>query len=126
MAKKKFGGEHEIGGVKFKYDKTPFVTITIGKEVRKVKKSDVWMLVFMNSKGKQQDDLIPVWEKEMVQFTRQHIITATRDVKAGEKLKFHCDVNVPKIVVDSLLRKEGITDPSSVMKEAEAIPPDES
>ncbi len=121
----KFGEKHEIGGAIFEYEKkTKYLTITVGKEKRRLKKTDLWMLVFMMSKGKQQDDLIPVWEKEMVQFTRQHQIKATKDIKAGEMIKFHCDVNVPKIVVESLLAKEGITDPSTVMKpmEKEVIP----
>ena len=117
---KKFGEKHEISGAVFEYEpKTKYVNITIGKEKRRLKKTDLWMLVFMMSKGKQQDDLIPVWEKEMVQFTRQHQIKATKDIKAGEMIKFHCDVNVPKIVVESLLAKEGITDPSTVMKPME-------
>lgn len=124
MAKKTFE-KHDLGGVVIQYSKGPNLTITIGKEKRSIKKTDLWMLVFMNSKGKAQDDLIPVWEKEMLQFTRQHQIRATRDIKAGEMIKYHCDVNVPKIVVESLLRKEGVTDPSAVMKPAEEIPKDD-
>lgn len=120
MSKKKFGEDHEISGVRFKYEKkTKYLTIEIGDQKRRLKKTDLWMLVFMMSKDKQQDDLIPVWEKDMVQFTRFHTIKATKDIKEGEIIKFHCDVNVPKIVVDSLLVKEGVTDPASVMKEAD-------
>lgn len=121
----KFGEKHEISGTVFEYEpKTKYLTITIGKEKRRLKKTDLWMLVFMMSKGKQQDDLIPVWEKDMVQFTRQHKIKATKDIKAGEMVQFHCDVNVPKIVVESLLLENGITDPSTVMKpmQKEVIP----
>lgn len=119
--KKKFAEDHEISGVKFKYEKvTKFLTIEIGNEKRRLKKSDLWMLVFMMSKGKQQDDLIPVWEKNMVQFTRQHQIRATRDIKEGEMLKFHCDVNVPQIVLDSITQKEGI----KMLEKATVIPLD--
>jgi hypothetical protein len=116
--------EHDISGVKFKYEKgKPYVTIRIEKDQRRIKKTDLWMLVFMMSKGKQQDDLIPVWEKDMIQFTRQHKVRATKDIKAGEMVEFHCDVNVPKIVVDSLLKKEGIEDPNTVIKPMEKVIP---
>ena len=117
-------GIHDIGGVKFNYEKTtPYIWVSIGSEKKRIKKNDLWMLVFMMSKGKTQDQLIPVWEKEMVQFTRQHYIKATRDIKEGETIQFHCDVNVPKIVVDSLLAKEGVT-PTDVMVKAEELPKD--
>lgn len=115
MAKKTFGNNHEIGGVKFKYEKSPYLTVSIGSVSRRIKKTDLWMLVFMMSKGKTQDDLIPVWEKEMVQFVRQYKIIAKNDMKAGETIVFNANINIPKIVVESLLKKEGIEDPSTVM-----------
>ena len=121
---KKFGEKHTISGVTFDYQKGEFLTVSIGDKTKKIKKTDLWMLVFMMSKGKTQDDLIPVWEKEMMQFTRQHQIKVTRDVKAGEYMKFHCDVNVPKIVVASILKDEGAECDVDALKPAESIPKD--
>lgn len=123
MADKKFGNNHKIGEVTFNYEKTPYLSIAIGKQKARIKKTDLWMLVFMMSKGKTQDDLIPVWEKEMVQFTRQHKVRAGKDIKAGEEVIFNCDVNIPRIVVESLLKKEGIDDPNTVMKSSKELSP---
>lgn len=110
MSKKEFE-KQEIGGVSFQYLKGKGVTITIGKEKRTIPKNDLWMIVFMNSKGKTQDQLVPVWQKDMMQFVRQYEIVAKKDMKAGDKLTFHANIDVPKVVVESLLKKEGVLDP---------------
>ena len=123
MSKKTFE-KHDLGGVVFQYSKGPNLTVTIGKEKRTIKKTDLWMLVFMNAKGKTQDDLIPVWEKEMVQFIRQYEIVCKKDMKAGEKMTFHAKIDVLKIVVESIIKKEGI-DPATIFPKKELSTPPE-
>lgn len=114
MAKKEFE-KQEIGGVTFQYLKGKGVTITIGREKRTIPKNDLWMIVFLNSKGKTQDQLVPVWQKDMMQFVRQYEIVAKTDMKAGDRLRFHANIDVPKVVVESLLAKEGVADPKALI-----------
>ena len=100
----------------FKYDpKTKWLHLKLGTEKAKIKYTDLWMMTFVLGNHKQQDDLIPVEDKEMMVFVRQHQVKATKDIKEGEMITVNCNVNVPVVVVESLLKKEGIEDIKSVL-----------
>ncbi len=108
--------DFDMDGVVFTCDpRTKWVTVKIGAKKGRVKKNDLWMMVFMISKEKQQDDMIPEEDIEMMQFVRQHQVKATKDIKAGEMITVNCNVNVPMTVVESLLKKEGIENPQTVI-----------
>lgn len=102
--------DFKFGTANFKYDhKTEWVHLNLGKQKTRIKKTDLWMMVFMMTKDKKQkDDLISEQDREMMQFVRQHQVRATKDIKEGELMIFNCKVNVPLIVVDSIVKKEGL------------------
>ncbi len=109
-----------LGSVTFKYaPKSKEFKVTVGDEVRYIRFQDLWMMIYMVSDQKNKDDLIPVLKNEIMVFARKHTIKATKDIKAGEIINCHCEVNVPKIVVESLLKEHGVEDPQSVMKRTE-------
>jgi hypothetical protein len=84
--------------------KKEYFRVKIGNEETSVKRTDLWMMVFMTNGGKRQDDLLEVKQNEMMQFVRQHQVKATKDIKEGELITVNCNVNVPQVVVDSLLK----------------------
>ena len=110
----------DLGEAVFKYDpKTKWIHLTLGKEKTRIKQNDLWMMTFMISKEKQQDDLIPDKDQDMMQFVRQHQIRAKKDIKEGEMITVNCNVNVPQVVVDSLLKEKGVEDITKVLKKTE-------
>lgn len=105
----------EFDNITFKYDpKTKWVNVKISKEKGRIKQNDLWMMTFMISKERQQDDMMPDKDRDMMQFVRQHQIRATKDIKAGEMITVNCNVNVPMVVVDSLLKERGV-EPKEVL-----------
>ena len=112
----------EFNGATFKFDpKTKWMHLKIGKEKARIKHNDLWMMVFMTSGQKKQDDLIEIDSRDMMQFVRQHQVKATKDIKEGEMITVNCNVNVPLVVVESLLKKEGIEDVTTVLKRTDLI-----
>ncbi len=109
--------QFEMEGITFKYNpKSKWVNFKAGTQKGRIKQKDLWMMTFMITKDKkQQDDLITEQDREMMQFVRQHQIKCTRDMKEGEMITVNCNVNVPVIVVESLLKSKGIEDPKTVM-----------
>lgn len=95
-----------FGDVVFTVDpKKPHIVMSLGKEKRSIKKNELWTMVFAISKKKKQADLIPVTSKEMMQFVRQVEFKATKDIKAGEVMKFHLPINIPMTVVQAALNE---------------------
>ena len=106
----------EFDNVTFLFDpKKEYFKVKIGNEEASVKRTDLWMMVFMTNAGKRQDDLLEVNQKEMMTFVRQHQVKATKDIKEGEMITVNCNVNVPQTVVDSVLKEKGI-DPKVLTK----------
>lgn len=82
------------------------IAVRVGDMRFSIKKNELWAMVFAISSQKEQDDLIPKTKNEMMQFDRVHTIKATKDIKAGETIKFHCHVDVPLTIVEAHLTKE--------------------
>lgn len=99
--------------------KKEYFKVKIGDEQASVKRTDLWMMVFMTNGGKKQDDLLNVEQKEMMTFVRQHQIKATKDIKTGEMITVNCNVNVPLVVVESLLKEKGVEDITKVLRKTE-------
>lgn len=97
------------GEISFKIDPTrKSVLIKAGVNKYTIKKSDLWQMAFMISKDKEQDDLIPVEKRPMMRFTRLFKVKATKDLKKGEIMEFHTEIDVPLMVVDQLLQEKGV------------------
>lgn len=103
IKKQKF--EIENGELSFD-PKTKWIKIKIGKESSRIKKKDLWQIAFMISDVMKQDELLPAQQITMMEFDREHMVKAEKDIKAGEIVKFHCHVSVPKVIVDHLLEKK--------------------
>lgn len=89
-----------------------------------MRKSDLWQLAFLISKHKDQDELIPIEKRPMMKFTRIFKVQAKKDMKAGEVLEFHTEIDVPLMVVEQLLNDHGKTVKDVVKPEELVIPSD--
>ncbi len=114
--------QFEMDNIIFKYTpKSKWVNVKIGKEKGRLQQKDLWMMVFMITKDKkQQDDMVTEQDREMMQFVRQHQVKATKDIKAGEMITVNCNVNVPQVVVDSILKGKGV-DPKKALFQSEEL-----
>lgn len=75
-----------------------------GKEVAKtrIKRMDLWSMVYAMSGPNEQDMMTPVRQSEVVTYRRIHNIKITKPVKVGDIIKCKCEINVEKTVVEGL------------------------
>ena len=99
------------------------VCITIGTQKTEIDYKELWGVVFVLGEGQYRDDMLPVQKKEMMVFSRKHVIEAQKDIKKGEKLNVWCEVNIPKIVVESIAEENGA---KVIYQMPEVIPTPES
>ena len=84
------------------------VIFKFGRQEEKMKRTDLWMMVFSMMDDDLQDRMIPTKKTEMEKFVRTHSIKATRDIQAGEIVKFHCEIDIPAVVAEGIRNpKEG-------------------
>jgi len=122
-----------LGEVKFSFNpKSKWIRVYVkGAKVKMVLKNELWLMMYTISQVKAQDDLIPAFKKEMMQFDRVHTIKATKDIKEGEIIKFHCHVDVPLTIVESTLtagdvaeiRQNAERKAAGVINSSEAVKP---
>lgn len=107
------------GDISFTIDPLkPRVVVKMGSLKTTMKKSDLWQMAFLITKDKEkQADLIPVTKRPMMKITRLFKIKATKDLKAGDIIEFHTDIDVPLAVVDSVLKEHGKTLEDIIPKE---------
>ncbi len=100
----------KFGDVKFIVNpKNPSVIVQVENgQKASIKKIDLWGMVFAISDSKKQEGLIPVQKSEMMEIDRVHTIKATKDIKEGETVKFHCHISVPLALAEAQLTKEDI------------------
>lgn len=98
------------------------VLVKCGPHKIKMRKSDLWQLAFMISKQKDQDELIPIEKRPMMKFMRIFKVQARKDMKAGEVMEFHTEIDVPLMVVDQLLKEHGV-ELKDVIKPEELVIP---
>lgn len=114
----------KLGRAELRFDpKDTHVILKIGERMARVKKTELWMVVFAISREKDQDDLIPAMKKDMMSFDRVHTIKATKDIKEGEIVKFHCHTDVPLTILNSLINKETWEEAKKALNEAQALIP---
>ena len=83
------------------------VKITLGGKSTTIPYKELWGAVFVLGNDEYRDNMLPVQKKEMMIFSRKHIIEAKKDIKKGEKVSVWCEVNIPQIVVESIALKNG-------------------
>jgi hypothetical protein len=97
------------------------VKLTLGKKSTEMDYKDLWGAVFVLGEGKYRDEMLPLRQKEMMVFSRKHVIKVSKDLKAGETVNVWCEVNIPKIVVESIAEKNGA---KVIYQQVEEIPLD--
>jgi hypothetical protein len=78
------------------------VIFKFGRHESKVKRTDLWMMVFSMMDQDMQDKMIPEKKTEMERFVRTHNIKIIKDLKAGDIVKFHCEIDVPAVVAEGM------------------------
>lgn len=83
--------------------------LTLGQKSTEVEYKDLWGVAFLLGKEdkERQDQLVPVQKKEMMVFSRKHVIRAEKDIKAGETLNVWCEVNIPLTIVEAIAEENG-------------------
>lgn len=111
-----------VGKATFKPLEEGKVSITIGKQSTEVEYKELWGVIFVLGEGKYRDEMIPVQKKEMMVFSRKHVIKATKDIKAGETINVWCEVNIPKTIVEAIAEENGV---KVIYQKDSVIPTDE-
>lgn len=109
----------QIGDVTLEPAKEGKLKITVGKVSSEVSYKELWGAVWYLGDVEFRDEMLPVQKKEMMQFARVHTIEATHDIKKGERLQVHCEVNIPQTIVNAIAKKEG----AKVIMPTEELPP---
>ena len=86
------------------------IKLAIGKSEAIIPKAELFQLLFTVSNAEQQAEMMTVKKEEVRPFARKHVVKVLKDLKAGDILSVHCEVNVPEIVSEAFKRqyiKEG-------------------
>lgn len=88
------------------------IRITLGEHQAIIARSQLFEFMFMLATPEQQVDMIPVKKTEMIQYIKQHVVKAEKDIRMGEQIVVNCRVNVPQTIADAIKRKieEGDTE----------------
>src|SRR3990167_376582 len=106
--------EHEIEHSKFPlaggrvtvetFDEENF-NICVGKVCEKISRQELYALLFFFGSAENQDDLVHVKETQMMPVSRLLTITANRDIKRGQELRFRFEYFIPTDVATKLMIK---------------------
>jgi hypothetical protein len=80
----------KVGDATIQSAKDGKVKITIGEEYSTVPYKDLWGALFVLGDNKYKDEMLPIRKKEMMVFSRKHVIQVKNDMKAGETLSVWC------------------------------------
>lgn len=83
------------------------IKVTMDGKEAIIKISDLYAFVFTIVDDKAQEDLIPVKKVLMRKLVRQHVIEATKDLKAGETIVARCETDIPVEVWKAALLLKG-------------------
>lgn len=95
------------------------IQLDIGGQKTDVEYKDLWGVVFLLGDEEHQDQMMPTQKKEMMVFSRKHQIMLQKDMKQGETVSVWCEVNVPLIVVESIVEENGA---KILFKSPEVVP----
>lgn len=97
----------QLGDMTIEPLKNGKLRMTVGKKSFEVAYKDLWGVTFMLGDREHQDQMMPVQKKEMMVFSRKHVIEAQKDIKAGESVVVWCEVSVPQTVVAAIAEENG-------------------
>lgn len=83
------------------------VLVRMGSMRVLMKKSDLWQMAWLISRQKEQDDLISIRKTHLMKFERGMKIQATKDIRKGEFIQINVPINIPTLIVESLLQEHG-------------------
>lgn len=104
-----------------------FITVTIGKESRRVHYKDLWSMLYVLGDAKYQEAMLPVRKEERLVFSRKLQIQAKKDLKEGEVITVWVEFDVARDVAQAIAEKNGakvleqsdeLSTPSSVQADA--------
>lgn len=78
---------------------------TIGDQNAIIPKAELFQLLFIVSNPEQQMAMIPVQTQKVRLYARKHTVKLNKDMKAGEILNVHCEINVPLIVENTIRQR---------------------
>ena len=70
-----------------------------------IPQAELYQLIFTISNPAQQTEMMPVKREEVRPYARKHTVRATKDIKAGELINVHCEINVPLLLEESLKKE---------------------
>lgn len=82
--------------------KDDFVTVRYAKRSKRIKKTDLYTFCMLIADPETLDKLTPVRKETVEEFTREHRVRVTKDIKEGEYLTVQCKVRVPERVVEGI------------------------
>lgn len=97
----------QIGELTIEPAKDGKLTMSIGKTKAEVEYKELWGAVWYLGNHEFRDEILPIQKKEMMVFARVHTMEATKDIKKGERIQVHCEINIPQTVVEAIAEKEG-------------------
>jgi len=104
------GRRRVIADVNWDKDHKDCIKFTIGKSEAIIPRAELFQLLFTVSNAEQQAEMMTVKKEEVRPHARKHMVKLTKDMKAGEIMNVHCEVNIPLILEESFKQefiKEG-------------------
>lgn len=93
----------KVGELTFQVNpKTDIVKVKLGDKKTKISRQELWSFVFTITGPEQQEKMLPVRKAEMMKFKKVHEVEIMKDMKAGERLKFSCLIDVPTRVIEGM------------------------
>jgi len=81
------------------------IKFTIGNKTAIIPRAELFQLLFTVSNPIQQAEMMPVKTELVRPFARKHIVKLTKDLKKGDTVNVHCEVNIPEILVEHFKKK---------------------
>jgi len=78
------------------------VRVKMGSEEAIIPLQEVYSFIMIAGTPEQQANLIPVKQTTVKKIIKRHVVQATKDIKKGELINFHCETNVPIEIVEGL------------------------
>jgi hypothetical protein len=79
-----------------------YVNLRVGKENKKVRKSDLYSVCYLIADAVTQDGLTAIKQTEVQHFTRLHRIKLKHNMREGDVVTTRCHISVPVAVVEGL------------------------
>jgi hypothetical protein len=97
-------GKVELGtGLRIAYDeKSQTLEAEIGGKTATMTKLELWQFVFSICDPDLREQIMPVRQTEVMEYTKVHTVQLKKDMRRGEIMKVRCITHVPTTVVEGL------------------------